>query len=334
MEHDVVLNTVQMKNFMSLSKILQSSKMDLMSNPKLQKIRDYCQFLEPLLSSGVTTTGAKYIKLADSDGDSILWLGLMNTVLFPADNKWALRAILESQGNDGQFYRSPARRESGRKGFSRDMSLGVLLGMIDSDFPQEIGQKWLDFIDRSRPCLMKKPKWAGGGCAVRSPIYKYADDDDRANVTPTMWAMMNRVWSFRGWRRHSEMKTYEGADGDWSIQEAKDSELGYRLHLKSVQAYLKYMMGQSREYSVKVGEICFERQPDNLFYEFLAKRYFTVDMIDRYLAMAEIVDGSHLSNEWMWEKSVINPQESSGWCMLFMGKLILWHMLDASDKLC
>jgi hypothetical protein len=333
MDYELNLSTIQMKNFLSLSKILQSGKLVLMSNPKLQKVKDYCQFLEPLLSTGISPMGNRYVKMRDSDGDSILFTGLMNTVLFPADDKWALKSIIECQSNSGEFFRSPRKRYVHEHGFSRDMALGVLCGMIDSEFPREVGDRWLDYIKDSRPCILHKPKWAGGGCAVRSPIYKYcSSDDDRANITPAMWAMMGRVWQFRGFPRSSEMKTFDKADGDLSIREAEEAPLGYQLHLKAVQAYIKYLIGQSREYSVRVGEICHSRQPDNLFYEFLAKRYFSVEMIDRYLAMAEIVDGTHLSNEWMWEKSTINPQESSGWCMLFMGKLILWHSLASADS--
>jgi hypothetical protein len=271
--------------------------------------------------------------MKDSDGDSLLFTGLMNTVLFPADNKWALKAVLECQDPSGMFYRSPRKRYTDEKGCSRDMALGILAAMVDSEFPQSTAQRWLDYAEDNRPCLMKKPKWAGGGCAMRSPLYKLCyQDDDRANITPAVWAIMGRIWQFRGWKRHDEMKRWDKADGDISVQEAESCDIGYQLHLKAVQAYLKYLIGQSREYSIKVGEICWSRQPDNLFYEFLARRYFTVEMIDRYLSMAEIVDGSHLSNEWMWEKSTIKPQESSGWCMLFMGKLILWHALESADS--
>jgi hypothetical protein len=304
-------------------------------NPKLKKIQDYLTFLDPILSSGISDAGNRYVKMADSDGDSLLFTGLMNTVLFPADKGWALKSVLECQGSDGQFYRSPRKRWAGEHGCSRDMSLGVLCSMIDSEFPVETGQRWLDYIDHSRPCLVKKPKWAGGGCALRSPIYKLcAEDDDRANITPAMWAVMGRVWKFRGWKKNDQMRQWDKSDGDVTINEAETCEVGYQLHLKAVQAYIKYLIGQSREYSIRIGEICWERQRDNLFYEFLARRYFTVDMIDRYLAMAQIVDGSHLSNEWMWEKSQINPHESSGWCMSFMGKLILWHSLETASMSC
>lgn len=333
MVYESNLSTIQMRNFTSLSKIRLSGKIMFMNNPKLQKIKDYCDFLEPLCSAGLSDQGNRFIKMRESDGDSILWLGLMNSVLFPSDNRWALKALLDCQGIDGQFFRSPERRRLNIEGFSRDMALGVLLGMIDCEFSGEVAQRWLHFIDDSRPCLVKKPKWAGGGCAVRSPVYKYANDDDRANITPIMWAIMNRVWKFRGFNRHDQMKTWDKSDGDVSVEEAEQTELGYRLHLKAVQAYIKYLMGQSREYSIKIGEICFRRQPDNLFYEFLAKRYFSVEMIDRYLAMAEIVDGSSLSNEWIWQSSEINPHESSGWDLIFMGKLILWHNLDSSDRI-
>jgi hypothetical protein len=291
-----------------------------MANPKIEKIKEYCASLEAFLSVGVSPLGNRFVKMRDSDGDSCLFTGLMSTIGYPT----AVNSVMECQADNGLFYRSPRRRYADEKGFSRDMSLGVLCAMIDPRFDPVIAQRWLNYIDHSRPCLVKKPKWAGGGCALRSPIYKLCvEDDDRANITPATWAMMGRVWDYKGWAKNGEMRSWDKSDGDLSIKEAEQCDLGYQLHLKAVQAYIKYLIGQSREYSIRVGEICWSRQPENLFYEFLARRYFTVDMIDRYLAMAEIVDGSHLSNEWIWEKSQINPQESSGWCMIFMGRLIL-----------
>jgi len=311
---------------LSLNKIQPSIKINAM-NPKLKKIKDYVDYLDPLLSRGYSpVTNNQFIKLADSDGDSILFMGLLSSVQFPSENKWALKSILECQEENGMFYRSPRKRYADERGFSRDMTLGVLIAAIDSEFPQSTAQRWINYIDDERPCLVKKPKWAGGGCALRSPLYKVCyDDDDRANLTPTMWAIMGRVFKYRGWHKHDQMKQWDKSDGDISVIEAEKTELGYRLHLKAVQAYIKYLTNQSREYSQKVGEICYKRQQDNIFYEFLYRRYFTVDMIDRYLALAEIVDGSSLKNEWMWEKSKINPHESCGWDMIFLGKLILWH---------
>lgn len=321
-----------MINFLRLNGIQPRLKLDGM-NPKIKKIKDYCDFLEPLLSAGISPHGHRYVNMRDSDGDSALFTGLMSTVRLPNEKKWALNSVIECQGSDGQFYRSPRKMSADEKGFSRDMSCGVMLAMIDVDFPVTTANRWIEYIDHSRPCIVKKPSWAGGGCALRSPIYKFCkEDDDRANITPATWAMLGRLWSYRGWKKPDEMKKWDKFDGDMSVKEAETVDLGYQLHLKAVHAYIKYLIGQSREYSIKVGEICHSRQKDNLFYEFLAKRHFSASMIDRYLAMAQIVDRSHLSNEWMWEKRDINPHESSGWCMLFMGKLIMMHHLAYSTS--
>jgi hypothetical protein len=206
------------------------------------------------------------------------------------------------------------------------MATGVMVAATQNGFPEQIWTKWIDYIDGSRPCLVKKPKWLGGGCAVRSPIYKYAPDA-RSDITPSCWAMMWRVAKARGWDTHKEMELYKGADGDVSIAEAKSCPTGYQLHLKVVDAYIKLLIGQSREYSQKVGEIASKRIPTNLFYRFIAERRVTEGMLTEFLDMAPSPrsDFGPDKNSWVWEKSNLEKElpTSCGWDFLFLGLLFL-----------
>ena len=138
-------------------------------------------------------------------GDDLLWLGLLSSVKIPD----AKVAILNSQGVNGMFFRNPMRRSNNNAGynhfFSRDMAHGpLLLFAADRTLINPFASAWLNYIVKSRPCIRKKPKWLGGGCWLRG-LYRYAPDD-RSDITPTMWAIMGRVWKHNNWPLHSEMK--------------------------------------------------------------------------------------------------------------------------------
>jgi len=302
---------------------------------KLSEIETYVDEISgacPTMSDSVQA----FPSLGESDGDACLFNGLLSTV----DVQLGTATVLRCQAppgskKHGMFYRSPLRRATDNSGyeafFSRDMACGVLAAyatpFVDSALDCQFklsAQRWMYWINHNRACAIKKPKWLGGGCAIRSPMYRYAPDD-RSDITPTMWALMGRVWRHKDWEESPQMKKYAGCDGDISIIEAEKCDLGYPLHLKVVQAYIKFLLWQSRKYSMRVGEIAHERLPENLFYEFVAKRTITDDMIDRYLEMKPPVD-QKWGHSWLWEKSEVTHErinKSCGWDFVFMGKLIL-----------
>lgn len=257
--------------------------------------------------------GKKFAILGESDGDAILFNGLLSTVIHGFDN-WALDAVLDSQGDDGMFYRSPARKETNNEGyehfFSRDMSLGVMCAMTNISFPESSAMAWMEYIDK-----LKKWWW---------PYYKFAPDS-RSVITPALWGLLNRVWTHRMWPLHGQMKTFKKFDGDFNAIQATFSDLGYQLHLKVVDAYIKYLINQSREYSQMIASIAFKRQPDNIFYEFVYRRYFTKEMIERFILLSSKIDFDNFGHSWIWEKSDIDGHLSTccGWDLVFIGKLIL-----------
>lgn len=283
--------------------------------------------------------GVDFAVLGDSDGDSCLFNGLLASTGLPI----GIDGVTKSQAGPGEpmagmFYRSPIRRSYGAdlKGhkafFSRDMSLGVLSLFARNRMNHHhevLAKRWLDWIDHNRKCLVKKPKVkvfgkvvSKGGCLVRGP-YRFAPDE-RSIITPAIWAMMGRVWKYRGWDLHSQMKTFAGSDGDISVLEAEKCDLGYQLHLKVVQAYIKLIIGQSKEFSQKVGQIAYDRIPENLFYEFVAKRMVTDGMLDKYLGMCPPTH-HNFGHSWTWEKSEVNEERlhhSCGWDFVFMGKIL------------
>ena len=258
-------------------------------------------------------------------GDDILWLGLLSSV----GNYQAQLGILSSQaqsGRTGMFYRNPDRRATDNMGyshfFSRDMAHGpLLLFSQNQPYLRSNAEKWISYINKNRPCVKSKPKWMGGGCWLRG-LYRYAPDD-RSDITPTMWAIMGRVWTANNWPLHSEMKRWKGADGDMSVIEAREAPLGYQVHLKAVQAYIKGLLGQSREYRETVADICYRRQPDNLFYEFLTMGYSTDSMLKKFLIACPDPETFVPTDKWCWERSVMDFNKCCGWDMVFMGRLLL-----------
>jgi len=296
-------------------------------NSKITKLKELVAALEPRLPLLNTKYGDFPTKGGDN-GDDCLWLGLLASANVPR----AKLGVICCQSIDvnrryGMFYRSAKRASNDNQGydwfFSRDMALGVLLAFTkDPAFFYDAACRWMAYIDGNRPCKVRKPKWLGGGCLVRSEIYRYSPDDDRSLITPTMWALMGRVWRQNGWSRNAQMKAFEGSDGDISVIEAQQSPLGYQLHLKAVQAYLKRCLGQSKEYSDKVANICFERQPDNMFYEFLAKGA-NADFIDRFISVFPDPETFVSSDHWLWESSDQDSGKACGWEWIFLGRLLL-----------
>jgi hypothetical protein len=285
----------------------------------IDKVKEIVKEAEEKAPYLISKNGKKFAILGESDGDAMLFNGLLSTVIHSYDN-WALDAVLDSQGENGMFYRSPHRKETNNEGheafFSRDMSHGVLCAMTNVLFPESAAISWLNYIDN-----LKEWHWL---------LYKFAPDS-RSAITPANWALMGRVWGYRLWKKHDQMKKFNGFDGDFSVIEAKTTDLGYQLHLKVVAAYIKFLINQSREYSQKIAEIAHQRLPDNIFYEFVAKRCFTLDMIERFIEISNRVDFNNFGHSWIWEKSSIESHLESccGWDLFFMGKLILANQIES-----
>jgi hypothetical protein len=158
---------------------------------------------------------------------------------------------------------------------------------------------------------------------VRSPIYKFAPDS-RSDITPSFWALIGRVWDANGWKQSSEMQRAQGLDGDYDIAEARLCPPGYVLHLHALEGYLKRVMRQSAEYAQQMLDICYQRQPENLFYKVLAQDEARDEDIERYISICENWVGPKYT--WLWETEHIGEKiangDACGWDLVFMGMLI------------
>ncbi len=278
-------------------------------------------------------------------GDDCLWLGLLSSTRHES----SARSLLECQGSNGMFYRNPTRRDNNNVGFShffsRDMSLGVLAHFASyrsyykrKDIPiynflpdldlstRYAKDAWLHWIDNNRECLIKKPKWLGGGCAVRHPIYRFAPDD-RSYITPDIWSLMSQVWHFNGWKQHKQMRVHERSYEDFSLIQAENVDKGYQTHLKVVACYIRWKMGVSKEYRQKISNVCYLKNPDNLFFKIVSQENVYADDIIEYLSMLPRIESFEPKPTWLWEQANIleKLEEKSycGWDLIFLGRIIL-----------
>ncbi len=270
------------------------------------------------------TPYGRYPTKGGDGGDDCLWLGILSTVAFYP----AFSMLMQCQGDSGMFYRNPNRRDLQQSSFSRDMAMGVMLGLccdhVDPVVKEPHAMNWMSYIEKSRPCKVKKPKFMGGGCLIRSPIFKFAPDD-RSDIPPASWALLGRIWDANGWKKTSEMRAWDGMDGDWGIQEARVCSEGYQLHLHALEGYLKRIINQSREYAQEMLDICHSRKPENLFYKILAQDAVLDEDIEWFLDICSKWDGPKPT--WLWEQSrisyCIENGDACGWDLVFLGRLIL-----------
>lgn len=270
-------------------------------------------------------------------GDDILWLGLLATV----GDKDAIEAIDRCQKESGQFFRSPERALNNNYPykwyFSRDMAMGVLCWLASGNGTKYNADLWIKYIMKLKPrCIKKKPKWLGGGCLLRSPMKRYAPDNDgRSDITPSMWALMGRVWRFRGWKETRLMKKYKYMDGDVSCLSAIIND-SYQLHLCAVGAYIKRIIGQSKAYADEVSKICADKERLNIFYSLIEEEVDLSFEAETFLAFAPSPTKPFIPRDyWLWEKqyinSAINKGKYCGWDWIFVGKLII-KMYELKQK--
>ena len=287
----------------------------------VSKIESQCYFAD--------SPYGRYPTKGGDGGDDCLWLGLLSSVEYPGAFEMLLQCqAVTGEPRPGLWFRNPNRRFNGDASFSRDMAMGVLIGLGNPTYSPDVkwphADAWARWIDESRPCLVKKPKWAGGGCLIRSEVYKYSPDD-RSDITPSGWGLIGRVWDANGWPKNSHMSSGFGMDGDYDVEEAKYCPFGYVLHLHALEGYLKRIINQSAEYCQKILDICYKRQPDNLLFKILAQNAALDEDLISYLIIASDWKGPQYN--WLWSTDKIGDAylsgDACGWDLVFLGRLIM-----------
>jgi hypothetical protein len=223
------------------------------------------------------------------------------------------------------FYRNPLRRFNDNDGFesyfSRDMATGVLLYYASGWGNSDTSGSWQKYFESQKYCITKRP-WPFKGCLLYG--YKFSPDN-RSDITPKIFALLGRVWKHRVWPVSSEMKKWAGTDGDYDVIESKACPIGYQLHLHCIDAYIKRIIGQSREYAERVAGICYGRAPDNLFYKIISQWDASDQDASEFFRLYNMAPKGAFGDGWLWEKDGIDSHapNACGWDLYFMAKLLL-----------
>lgn len=255
------------------------------------------------------------------DGDMVLFGGL----LCASGDARGCELVRQSQGADGRWWRSP-RRNPGNLGddrsFSRDMSLGVMLYLVETR-DTNAAENWVDWIEDHRPCLQKKP--FSNDCLIRG-AHRFCTDEVKQSctVSPANWGNLGRVFQYLGLSRNSEMRKYESADGDALWQKAEQADVGYELHLAGVEVLLKEKMAASRAPRERAVNALVSRQRDNPFYLFLRDGPSPAvhEKLFSYCP-SSAAPNSGSRRQWSWERDTAERAwtNTSGWDCLFLANL-------------
>lgn len=234
------------------------------------------------------------------DGDMTLFNGL----LCASGDGRGCKAVADAQDDEGRWWRSPRRRNGiGRRShnsFSRDMAMGVLLYLIKTG-DRVRGAKWLNWMNRNRPCLLRKP---GGGCLVRGPHRLCRNEIKQAcTVTPTLWLNIALVWQNLGLSLNKHMQSsLTDLARHTLIREARSTSPGYALHLKGVMSFMLGLIGREKNLSDDLNEVLYNKQPNNLFFRYLkngSDQQLHKDLLS--LCPDQNRFGGRL-HQWSWER--------------------------------
>ncbi len=245
------------------------------------------------------------------DGDATLFSGL----LCLSGEEAGCKAVEAAQDTAGKFWRSPRRvGVDTSNSFSRDMALGVLSYLLATK-DQEAAQAWIQWIDQNSLCQLN----VGGVCQLRTYRYCRDDSDARCFITPGMWSVMRRVWEHLELPLHKEMKT---AGEQTLVTEAEQAPLGYAFHLNAVVFFLYQKMGRNLAFEWDLINTIVERQPDNLFFQYLHEG--ASPRLQEALRNLCPRTAPQETKQWTWERDTAENAErdSMGWDCIFLGRLL------------
>jgi len=234
-------------------------------------------------------------KESHSDGDSMMWSGLMQA----AGDSSSSTGIKMCQSEDGRMWRSPDRKHNQpTNSFSRDMALGFIL-YIQASRDYEMANKWINYI-RSTGYLFPKVE----------------SSDTRHIITPAIWWAM----SYAGIEVGLFYKLTRFLLKPYNLLEIMWAPKGYALHLKAVICLLLAIHSNKRDYIS--GKMLLRREPSNPFFMWLAgDKESALLTSNKYKSTHDISPG-HCS-QWAWQRTDSEEawRDSMGWDFVFIEKL-------------
>ncbi len=249
------------------------------------------------------------------DGD----MALFNGLLCAAHREGSCASVKSSQGASGQFWRSPRRVGVDKSNsFSRDMALGVLLYLEESE-DTVAAKLWLKWIDQNWVCEVG----SRAKCKLKSYRLCLDDSDGRCTITPGLWAMMGRVWQKLELPLHTEMSRWLSIGESGFVSEAKTVAPGFALHLAGVSAFLYENLALNLPFETELKSLVRDRQPDNIFFQYLADGV-SPTLIEGLLSKCPL-EAPELSTQWNWERDTVEKawEQSMGWDCIFLGTVLM-----------
>jgi hypothetical protein len=230
-----------------------------------------------------------------SDGDSMLWAGLMMAV---GATKPA-QGIQMCQTPDGRLWRAPSRvNNQPKNSFSRDMSLGFIL-YVQATGDYAMADKWTAYIKKTQGLFPSNES-----------------TDTRHLVTPGMWWAM----SYAGIKVPLGYRLTRYLLRPYNRIETMFTPKGYESHLKGVITLLLAIHDGKRD--IKFGQQLLNKNPKNPFYMWLAGK--TEEAAAQNAAFKHEHDlNPGRGSQWGYQREDAEEawRDSMGWDFLFIEML-------------
>jgi len=238
-------------------------------------------------------------------GDDCLWNGMLCHVGFVCFSKfWSFQNTRVTDDRFGMFYRNPQRALTDGippHYFSRDMATGVLLALCG----QLTDERYMT------SCLWAKYF----GCKLR-----YAPDK-RSWITPWMAALTSLVYDSHGYKGLPKLYRLFSVKNKllqkYVLWETKHCPVKSGLHLKACSVLILRACGE-HDLADKIAEICYQRNPEDVFYNLLRNKENT----DMTTLKALVAGYKEPTNVWCWGRERFDfLKEQSGIDLIFAVKL-------------
>lgn len=248
------------------------------------------------------------------DGDSLLWGGLMH-----ASGEDVSFGILGCEGKNGEFFRSPLRRESADSGiaminsFSRDMATGLSLAAIKANKSQFGSQvlgayyRWIDFTLKN-------------GCKACNN-----DTDGRCFMTPGVyWMALEANCRLVPFIYRATKMLHE----PYLWLSSRFNPTGYTLHLVGVSLFALVVAREGRKnlsfIAKNAAKRLTERQPENPFFAWLAGDNGRASVLLAIVKSHIAIHGQGSMTQWGWERADEEHawKDSCGHDVVFMENLL------------
>jgi hypothetical protein len=248
----------------------------------------------------------------DAVGDALLFNGLLVSVGLDE----FVPAIINSIDRDGRAFRSPRRllERNHKNEFSRDMSLGLILGAASNQRLVHYLEAWIIFTLNN----------GFKSCNNAS--------DSRGWVTPAVYTLASYVApQYVPWY----LKMLNPIAPWLSLLSVKTAPMGYPLHLIAVTCIIRNKTGRWGWITDLIAKRLYKRDPNNPLFAALAGDFDTAEnLVHRYKYDRFNTEFESDGQQWAWERDSVEKawNDSCGWDFVFIDLFITQEFKRRADK--